>query len=432
MQHTSRSAAIAAELRDEILRGQYRSGERLPSERDLAARSGGGTRAAAFAYGVMEELRDTTVTIDGETLRLVDEIDSISGVSGGSFPAAYYGLYGDRIFEDFQDRFLEQATSSGGWCCRPCAPSTCCASSRPSTPAASWPASTTTEKYLTVPPSRTWRRLEGPHVLINATDLSDGFRFTFSQGQFDVICSDLNKLKISKAVAASSAVPGLLTPITLRNYAGTCGFEPPKWLEEGLASRRTDLRRYQASRSFGAYLDVDEKQYIHLVDGGIADNLGLRYALELGQAVGDINTVREGMGIEVPDYWVIIVVNAETDPDPTIDLSAASPSFAGLMSAVSGAQIRRYNLETLMLVRDSLKLWSIDLSKALGRTVKPYLIEVSFDMVDDEEDRSYLKLIPTSFTLGNSEVEDLRKAGRKLLREAPRFEKFLREVREAR
>jgi DNA-binding FadR family transcriptional regulator len=38
MKHTSRSAAIAAELRDQILRGQYRSGERLPSERDLAER----------------------------------------------------------------------------------------------------------------------------------------------------------------------------------------------------------------------------------------------------------------------------------------------------------------------------------------------------------------------------------------------------------
>ena len=75
--------------------------------------SGGGTRAAAFAYGVLEELRDTTVTIDGETLRLVDEIDSISGVSGGSFPAAYYGLYGDRIFEDFQDRFLNRNIQRG-------------------------------------------------------------------------------------------------------------------------------------------------------------------------------------------------------------------------------------------------------------------------------------------------------------------------------
>ena len=35
--HRTRSETIAAELRDDILRGQYRPGERLPSERDLAA-----------------------------------------------------------------------------------------------------------------------------------------------------------------------------------------------------------------------------------------------------------------------------------------------------------------------------------------------------------------------------------------------------------
>ena len=36
--HRTRSETLAAQLRDEILRGQYRPGERLPSERDLAAR----------------------------------------------------------------------------------------------------------------------------------------------------------------------------------------------------------------------------------------------------------------------------------------------------------------------------------------------------------------------------------------------------------
>ena len=68
--------------------------------------SGGGTRAAALAYGVLEELRDTTVMIDGEPRRLLDEIDYISSVSGGSFTSAYYGLNGEGIFEDFKDKFL--------------------------------------------------------------------------------------------------------------------------------------------------------------------------------------------------------------------------------------------------------------------------------------------------------------------------------------
>jgi NTE family protein len=70
--------------------------------------SGGGTRAAAFSYGVLEALRDTEISIRGRKKCMLDEVDWISGVSGGSFTAAYYGLFGDRIFEDFESRFLKK------------------------------------------------------------------------------------------------------------------------------------------------------------------------------------------------------------------------------------------------------------------------------------------------------------------------------------
>lgn len=68
--------------------------------------SGGGTRAAALSYGVMQELRDTHVQMNGKEQRLLDAITVISSVSGGSFTSAYYGLYGDRIFVDYEERFL--------------------------------------------------------------------------------------------------------------------------------------------------------------------------------------------------------------------------------------------------------------------------------------------------------------------------------------
>jgi NTE family protein len=70
--------------------------------------SGGGTRAAALSYGVLEELKKTEVVIDGTKRRLLDEVDGISSVSGGSFTAGYYGLFGDRIFEDFESKFLKK------------------------------------------------------------------------------------------------------------------------------------------------------------------------------------------------------------------------------------------------------------------------------------------------------------------------------------
>lgn len=49
----------------------------------ILAFSGGGTRAAAFSYGVLEELRRTEVVIDGQRRRLIDEVDIVTGVSGG-------------------------------------------------------------------------------------------------------------------------------------------------------------------------------------------------------------------------------------------------------------------------------------------------------------------------------------------------------------
>ena len=70
--------------------------------------SEGGTRAAAFAYGVLEELKKTMVLIDGKERRLLDEVDVISAVSGGSFTAGYYGLFGEGFFQDFEQRFLKK------------------------------------------------------------------------------------------------------------------------------------------------------------------------------------------------------------------------------------------------------------------------------------------------------------------------------------
>ena len=40
--------------------------------------SGGGTRAAALSYGVLKELRDTSVPYRGQNVRMLDGVDTIS------------------------------------------------------------------------------------------------------------------------------------------------------------------------------------------------------------------------------------------------------------------------------------------------------------------------------------------------------------------
>ena len=70
--------------------------------------SGGGTRAAAFSYGVLEELRRTEIVVGGQRRGLIDEVDVITGVSGGSFTALAYALYGERLFAEKPRRFVER------------------------------------------------------------------------------------------------------------------------------------------------------------------------------------------------------------------------------------------------------------------------------------------------------------------------------------
>src|SRR6476469_79499 len=91
----------------------YQYGTRSQIARDpqnlvILAFSGGGTRAAAFSYGVLEMLRRTeAIGSRGNRFRLIDTVDMITGVSGGSFTALAHGLYGDRLFDEYEKRFLK-------------------------------------------------------------------------------------------------------------------------------------------------------------------------------------------------------------------------------------------------------------------------------------------------------------------------------------
>ena len=68
--------------------------------------SGGGTRAAAFSFGVLKEIDRTRIRDRGKNVSLLDRVDFVSGVSGGSVLAAYYGLRKREALTDFRERFL--------------------------------------------------------------------------------------------------------------------------------------------------------------------------------------------------------------------------------------------------------------------------------------------------------------------------------------
>jgi NTE family protein len=376
--------------------------------------SGGGTRAASFAHGVLEGLRDTQVVIDGKPMRLLDEVDTLSGVSGGSFPAVYYGLFGDRIFDDFEERFLRKNVQ-GVLVRQVLNPLNLVLLMTPYLSRSDLASRYYHKNVFDEATFADLAAVRGPRVHINATDLPSGNTVRFNQDGFDVICSDLDPFPIAYAVAASSAVPFLLSPITLRNYA------------KALASRETNPRGWRTAVRAQEFLDSDRKRYIHLVDGGISDNLGVRMPLDQIAAIGGVEKARKLSGLEVPDHVVMVVVNAETEPDPTIDLKAAAPSLAASLNLVSGSQIRRYNFESLLLAKAAIEEMEEGLSRS-GHPVQGHFVEVSFDLAPTEEEQRYLKRIPTSFTLSDEDVDRLIAAGRQILLDSPAYRALVEQL----
>ncbi|MFO0795471.1 MAG: patatin-like phospholipase family protein [Candidatus Brocadiaceae bacterium] len=424
----------------------YRGRNMRPAERQskdtllMLTFSGGGTRAAAFSYGVLESLRDTELNQAGKKIRLLDEVDVISGVSGGSFTAAYYGLFGDRIFDDFETKFLKKNIQGAltrrillrpdNWV-------------RLSSPyfARSDLASEYYNKHIFEGATfEDMLKMQGPMIFINATDMVHGTRVAFTQDAFDLICSDLSTFPVSRACAASSAVPILLTPITLKNYADTCNFEMPEPLKKALEARTLPDRQFDLANNLLPFLDSKKKPYIHLVDGGVADNLGLRAILERIIAMGDAWTTLKFARLENIHKVVIVVVNAETEVNTKWDRFGLDLPISAMLESYSSISITKYNTETVALLRESFHKWAEEIrrgrcppgqiSKEPGGCgdIEFYLVEVRFDALPDEAERSYFKHLPTSFRLKPDDVDKLREVARRILTNSKEFQRLLNDL----
>ena len=403
--------------------------------------SGGGTRAAAFAYGVLEELKKTLVMIDGKDRRLLDEVDVISAVSGGSFTAGYYGLFGERLFEDFEQRFLKKDIQRA-------------LATRVVFDPVNWlrlasgafSRSDAAAEYYDhyVFDHGTFGDMaarKGPLILINATDMIRGTRVSFTQENFDPICSDLSRFPVARAAAASSAIPAVLSPITLRNYAGRCDYYPPEIIERVMKEADVSKRQYHLIDDMMIYLDSERTQYIHLVDGGVADNLGVRAILDRIHAYGDLWSTLKRSKQEDVRKIVFLVVNAETEVDDRWSRSSRPPPLGTAIESYSSVVITRYNFETIMLLRESFGPWTeeirrnrcreqaISLDPGACGDIQFYLIEIGFNKVRDEDSRRHFKRLPTSFKLDPVEVDRLRAVAGKLLEESPEYQRLLKDLR---
>jgi NTE family protein len=385
--------------------------------------SGGGTRAAALAYGVLQGLRDSTILIDGQPERLLDQIDVISSVSGGSFTAAYYGLHGDGIFETFEEAFLYRNLErhmllnlfnpiewfrKGG-----------------RTQAAI--------RYYNdiIFHDATFNDINlktGPMIFINASDLGRGVRFTFLQGYFNLICSDLSSVPVAKAVAASSAVPLVFLPVVFESYPG-CEPNEPDWLSEAEAKARTekDPLLMETVRGAEALMANDDRRYIHLVDGGITDNLGLHAIYDIVTLAGGMKQLLRDLNRKPASRFVVIVVNSSTESQPEMDFSNKEPSMFETIDAMSDVQLHRYNTTTLELMKNSLNKWT-ETSSTPEHQVKPYFIRLNLSSIRTPLERRLFNQIPDSFGLNKDTVSHLIETGRELLYNNAKYQKLISDL----
>jgi len=398
------------------------AGDRSTELLVLLAFSGGGTRAASFSYGVLKALATTEITTENGLRSLLQEIDVISSVSGGSFTSAYYGLRGDRIFEEFEERFLRKNVEGAliGQVFNPINWFRLLSS----TYGRSDLAARYYDKILFNNATfADLKRPGAPLVVINATDLATGARFPFIQLSFDFICADLDQYPVSRAVAASSAVPVALSPITLKSFAGSCGYEPPAWLGEALKDERSTYRKI-AARDIEDYLDQEKRPWVHLVDGGISDNLGLRGYYNSVSLVGDPHLAFDEFRHSDVRQILIISVNSRVLPKPDWALERAAPSLAQVVGSISSDQIDRYSIDTLNIVFSAYKKWVEQVSTP-EHPVTLDFVEVSFESVRDDAERQALNNIGTNFHLKDEQVDQLISAARNVLHESPEFQAFL-------
>jgi NTE family protein len=189
--------------------------------------SGGGTRAAAFSYGVLSEM-DTARARGAGASSLLDRVDFVSGVSGGSITAAYYGLRRRAMLADFRERFLlrdAEATLRTKFTLANISRALA-GGVNDATGFTRW----LDENLFQGATFAEFRADRRPRIWINASDIYNRTTFVFGPTAFSAMCSDLAAYPIADAVAASAAVPVVFAPVVIQTYPGTCNRGLPDWI----------------------------------------------------------------------------------------------------------------------------------------------------------------------------------------------------------
>lgn len=398
--------------------------------------SGGGTRAAAFSYGVLKEME--RIPIRGAQSAMIDRAEFVSGVSGGSVTAAYYGLRKRAALADFRERFLLRNAEEGLQ-----TDLTLATLSR--AVAGGINDSTGFPRWLDANlfQGATFRDLGAtsrPQVWINASDIYNRTPFVFGAVAFGAMCSNLSEYPLANAVAASAAVPVAFAPVVIQTFPGKCNDRLPSWITRARDNANAPPMLNAFAKAISRYHD-GSIPYIKLLDGGLVDNYGLagftiarlssdtpygplspRQAVKLRRALILVVDAKTGLSgnwintIEGPSGADLVKAAADTAIDSSV--AGSFTAFSATMTDWQGALVRwRCGLSAADRARYGAPAnWNC-------RDVKFHVGRIGFDQLEQSR-AAELERVPTRFQLPPEQVDSVIAAGGDALRASPTFRSF--------
>jgi NTE family protein len=389
---------------------------------------------------VLNQLDRTTVREAQGRVSLLERIDFVSGVSGGSVTAAYFGLKKRAALADFRERFLlrnaeEQLDTQVSLASLGRAFGGGINNDHQFT---RWLDANLFEG-ATLAQFHQQRR---PRIWINASDIYNRTPFVFGKTAFDAMCSDLNSYKISDAVAASAAVPLVFAPVILETYPGGCAAPLPDWIERARKDPHGPLLLKSFAQATAKYHD-GSMRYVKLLDGGLVDNFGLSgFSIGLLSARAPYQPMTERQAAKVR-RMLFLIVDAGRAPSGNWNQQLEGPTGADLVMAAADtavdASVRASYTAFNALMTDwvaKMKRWRCGLSGAdrqrlgLGagwrcNDLQLYIDRLGFDSLGAHRAQG-LNAVPTRFRLQPGAVDAVIDAGGDAVAASPAFQAFRR------
>ena len=406
--------------------------------------SGGGTRASSFGYGMLKALQEATQSPENPQ-GLLRHVRLVTGVSGGSVTAAYYGLHGPAGMNSFRQKYLIQDAEkymantifnpitiarglSGG------------ANGRK-----------TFGRFLdeSILGGATFRDLWNKgHATtwINASDIANNTPFLFSQETFDALCSNLADLPLSEAVAASAAFPLVFSPITLKAHDENCNYSEPDWLTAARFNPEATSAMQAYGRSLETYRDPEKVKFVKLLDGGITDNFGtVGLAMERAKAQNPFGPLTEAQAVKL-NRMLFLVSNAGVQTDYRWTQKVQGPGGIQMGLAITGssmASATRVGYDVLRLTLDQYAEDLIEFRCGLSNTrvralrgstkgwdckdLKLFVGQINFGQLPQDQ-QTELNKVPTRLKLETEQVDMVIDAALQATRQSAEFNGFLRAI----